>query len=150
MQNLKKLIATENRHQILLGAVFLIYIVANIQTPHALAEMVNTTVGNAIVIILGLSMIAAANPVVGILGIVAAYELIRRSGGMSATIRDMPSEVTRLANMNKYNDFPKTLEEEIVNKMAPLVHHPAAPGADYKPVLNDIQDAAPINYEGVI
>jgi len=150
MQNLKKLIATENRHQILLGAVFLIYIVGNVPTPHILAEMVNTTVGNAIVIVLGLSMIAAANPVVGILGLVAAYELIRRSGGMSSAIAGIPSEVTRLADMKKYNQFPKTLEEEVVQRMAPLVRHAPAPGANYKPVLDDIQDAAPVNYEGVI
>ena len=150
MQNLKKLIATENRHQIVLGAVFLIYIVGNVPTPHILAEMVNTTIGNAIVIVLGLSMIAAANPVVGILGLVAAYELIRRSGGMSSAIAGIPSEVTRLADMKKYNQYPKTLEEEVVQRMAPLVRHAPAPGANYKPVLDDIQDAAPVNYEGVI
>ena len=34
--------------------------------------------------------------------------------------------------------------------MAPLVKHAPAPGADYKPVLDDIQNAAPLNYEGVI
>lgn len=149
MQNLKKLIATENRHQIILGVVFLIYIVASVPTPDFLAQMVNTSVGTAIVVILALSMLGCCNPIVAVLGLVAAYELVKRSG-RTAPMATVPSEVTKLAQMERYNEFPKTLEEEMVQKMAPLVSHPPAPGANYKPVLNDIQDAAPVNYEGVI
>ena len=149
MQNLKKLIATENRHQIILGVVFLIYIVASVPTPDFLAQMVNTSVGTAIVVILALSMLGCCNPIVAVLGLVAAYELVKRSGRAAPTAT-VPSEVTKLAQMERYNEFPKTLEEEMVQKMAPLVSHPPAPGANYKPVLNDIQDAAPVNYEGVI
>ena len=149
MKNLKKLIATENRHQIILGVVFLIYIVASVPTPDFLAQMVNTSVGTAIVVILALSMLGCCNPIVAVLGLIAAYELVKRSGN-AAPMAMVPSEVTKLAQMERYNEFPKTLEEEMVQKMAPLVSHPPAPGANYKPVLNDIQDAAPVNYEGVI
>ena len=149
MKNLKKLIATENRHQIILGIVFLIYIVASVPTPDFLAQMVNTSVGTAAVVILALSMLGCCNPIVAVLGLVAAYELVKRSG-RADPLATVPSEVTKLAQMKKYNEFPKTLEEEMVEKMAPLVKHPPAPGANYKPVLNDIQDAAPVNYEGVI
>ena len=149
MKNLKKLIATENRHQIILGVVFLIYIVGSVPTPDFLAQMVNTSVGTAIVVILALSMLGCCNPIVAVLGLVAAYELVKRSGN-AAPLAMVPSEVTKLAQMERYNEFPKTLEEEMVQKMAPLVSHPPAPGANYKPVLNDIQDAAPVNYEGVI
>tara|TARA_Y100000748_G_scaffold290204_1_gene276661 strand:+ start:11712 stop:12161 length:450 start_codon:yes stop_codon:yes gene_type:complete len=149
MKNLKKLIATENRHQIILGVVFLIYIVASVPTPDFLAQMVNTSVGTAIVVILALSMLGCCNPIVAVLGLVAAYELVKRSG-RAAPLAAAPSEVTKLAQMKRYNEFPKTLEEEMVQKMAPLVRHPPAHGANYKPVLDDIQDAAPVNYEGVI
>ena len=149
MKNLKKLIATENRHQIILGVVFLIYIVTSVPTPDFLAQMVNTSVGTAIVVILALSMLGCCNPIVAVLGLVAAYELVKRSGS-AALMASVPSEVTKLAQMERYNEFPKTLEEEMVQKMAPLVSHPPAPGANYKPVLDDIQDAAPVNYEGVI
>ena len=155
MQNLKQLIATENRHQIVLGVVFLLYIVSNFQIPEALAEMVNTPIGNAIVIVLGLSMLAMANPIIGVIGLVAAYELLKRSGQASMSAGGLPSESSKLADMKQYNQFPKTLEEEIVNKMVPLVHHNSAytegsVGIQYKPVLDDTQNAAPINYEGVI
>ena len=149
MKNLKKLIATENRHQIMLGVVFLIYIVASVPTPEFLAEMINTSVGTAVVVVLALSMLGCCNPIVAVLGLVAAYELVKRSG-RAALLATARSEVTKLAQMERYNEFPKTLEEEMVEKMAPLVKHPPAPGANYKPVLNDIQDAAPVNYEGVI
>lgn len=149
MKNLKKLIATENRHQIILCVVFLIYIVSSVPTPDFLAQMINTSVGTAIVVILALSMLGCCNPIVAVLGLVAAYELVKRSVH-AAHLATAPSEVTKLAQMKKYNEFPRTLEEEMVQKMAPLVNHSPAHGANYKPVLDDIQDAAPVNYEGVI
>ena len=147
---LKKLIATENRHQIILGVIIVTYIVTNVHTPDLLAELVSTPIGTAIVAVLALSMIGCCNPVLAVLGLVAAYELIKRSGKTAYNMASIPSEVSKLAEMNGYNQFPKTLEEEIVEKMAPLVRHPQAPGANYLPVLSDIQDAAPVNYEGVI
>lgn len=149
MQNLKKLIATENRHQIILGVVFLIYIITNVPTPDFIAQMINTSVGTAIVIIIALSMLGCCNPIVAVIGLVAAYELVKRSGN-TVIMSTAPSEVTKMAQLKRYNEFPTTLEEEIVQEMVPLVRHPPADGANYKPVLDDIQDAAPVNYEGVI
>ena len=50
----------------------------------------------------------------------------------------------------KYNDFPISLEEEMVEKMAPLVKYPSTSQSSYKAALNKIHDAADINYTGVI
>ena len=86
MRNLHQLVATEKRHQIALGIVFLLYIVADIRTPQFLSQMIDTTVGNAVVIILALSMLAAANPIIGVLGLVAAYELVQRSRASGGAI----------------------------------------------------------------
>ena len=44
----------------------------------------------------------------------------------------------------KYNDFAVTLEEEVVDKMAPLVRYDAPSNVDYKPVLAPLYDASPV------
>ena len=49
--------------------------------------------------------------------------------------------------LDSYNSFPKTLEEEVVSQMAPLVAG-GNPKSDVKPILNKIDGAAPIDYEG--
>ena len=37
MENLKELMKAEKRHQLVLGALFLVYIIFHINTPHSLA-----------------------------------------------------------------------------------------------------------------
>ena len=81
----------------------------------------------------------------GVLAIVAAYELIKRSSvkaGSHALRNYVPCEHKKLADFKKYNEFPVTLEEEIIAKMAPLVKHAPAANAEYKPVLSDTHDAS--------
>ena len=153
MKNLNDLLKAEKRHQLLLGVVFVVYILLNAQTPSSIAGLVDNVYGTVAVIIIALSIFVHSNPVVGILALVAAYELIKRSGvstGTHALRNYVPSERSKVMDFSQYNDFPVTLEEQVVSKMAPLVKHDAPPNSDYKPVLEGQHDAAPINYEGVI
>jgi hypothetical protein len=95
-----------------------------------------------------------SNPVVGVLSIVAAYFLIKRSSittGSFAIQKYLPSEASRSEDFSKLNEVPITLEEQMVFKMAPLVKHDAQyPDANYKPVLDSLHEAAPIDYAGVV
>jgi uncharacterized membrane protein len=153
MKNLNDLLKAEKRHQLLLGVVFVIYILMNTRTPQTLAGLVDNLYGNIAVVVIALSVFAHSNPVVGILALVAAYELIKRSNvdtGDHAVRNYLPSEKSKVMDFSRYNDFPVTLEEQVVTKMAPLVKHDAPPNSNYKPVLNALHDASPINYEGVI
>ena len=153
MQNFNDLIKAEKRHQVFLGLVFVIYILINIQTPESLAGLIDNVYGNIAVVVLALSVFTHSNPVVGILGLVAAYELIKRSSVKTGThaIRNyLPTEEKKVMDFSRYNEFPVTLEEQVVARMAPLVKHDAAPNADYKPILDTMHDAAPIDYTGVI
>ena len=61
----------------------------------------------------------------------------------------LPSEASKVIDFSRYNDFPVTLEEEMVKKMAPIVVDNSS-SLTYKPVLDTLHDAAPIDYEGVI
>lgn len=153
MKNLNDLFKEEKRHEMLLGLIFVIYILMDVDTPKSLAELIDNVYGNAIVAIFAITLFAHTNPVVGVLGIIAAYQLVKRSSVETGThgIRNyLPSEDKKMMDFAKCNDFPVTLEEEMVDKMAPLVKHDAAANVDYKPVLDSLHDAAPIDYEGVI
>ena len=61
----------------------------------------------------------------------------------------LPSEQAKAAEFSKYNDFPVTLEEEVVSQMAPIVKYDDAPNMNYAPVLDGLHDAAPLDYDGV-
>jgi uncharacterized membrane protein len=153
MLNLKDLIKAEKHHQTILAIILIIYILLNVETPNILAGLVDNLVGNVVVVIIALLIFTNSHPVVGVLSLIAAYELIKRSGvstGTNAIRNFLESEKSKVDDFSSYNDFPVTLEEEVVSKMAPLVVNNDEPNSDFKPVLDDQHDAAGVDYEGVI
>ena len=88
--------------------------------------MVYLNITNNIIVqvILGLLVICLffnTNPIVGILGLLALYELIKRSKyGGSISHQYQPSEYKKQLQLESFNKWPKTLEEDVISKMAPL------------------------------
>lgn len=152
MNFLKDLMKLEKTHSLVLELLFVIYIMFDIETPSELANLVDTKIGNVVVVLLGLSMFAAAGPIAGILGLLAAHTLIKRSslqtGGVLAQSENKAEEI-KMSMLQKYNDFPKTLEEEVISEMAPIVRSDGSQG-NFKPVVDNLNDAAPVDYDGVI
>lgn len=145
MKLLRNLMKTEEKHQLLLGVLLAIYLLFNIQTPNALADIIDTPMGNVVVVLLALTVFISSGPLVGILALIAAHCLIKRSSKKTGTyyMKDNGrAEEIKMEVLNKYNDFPVTLEEQVVANMVPLVRHPPAPNSNYKPVLNKLHDAA--------
>lgn len=92
-------------------------------------------------------MFYSAGPIAGVLSICAAYLLIDRSSkktGSYYTNAESAEEI-KMDILKNYNGFPKTLEEDIVNSMAPLVKHGSIGPSDYKPVLGKLHSASAIN-----
>ena len=142
---------SQTQHHLVLAILLIIYILVNVQTPHSVATLVDTMVGKVAVSLVALSMFRV-NMVIGVLGLVAGYQLLMRSSltiGSFAIHHYLPSEAAKVIDFSRYNDFPPTLEEEMVKKMAPIVVDSSS-SLDYKPVLDGLHDAAPIDYEGVI
>jgi hypothetical protein len=56
-----------------------------------------------------------------------------------------------MTNLTAMNHFPYTLEQEVVSKMAPI-NNTVDPNAvsNFMPVLDNIHDAAPVGYSGVV
>ena len=117
--------------------------------PEPMATMVDTMAGKIIVVIIALSLFAYANPVIAILGLYVAYIIITRSSmatGSVALEKYMPSEEKKMSEFSAYNQFPYTLEQEVVKKMAPInkssfLDEPAT----FKPMLENLYDASPID-----
>ena len=112
-----------HKHELLLTVLIIIYIVLPVPTPDIIAPYVDTPLGNIVVVLIALSFFMHSHPVVGILGLFAAYTLIRRSSvitGSFAMEAFVPSEKRKSEELTAYNQFPVTLEEQVVAIMAPL------------------------------
>ena len=144
----------ENMGQNVLAVLFVIYLIMGYKTPAPVANMIDTMWGKIIVITIALLLFAYANPVLGVLGIFVAFDLIKRSTistGNYALSKYLPTEKKKMTELTAYNQFPYTLEKEVVKKMAPIAHTTSnSTQVKFSPILDDTHDAAPINYTGVI
>lgn len=113
---------TARKHEVLLTVLIILYIVLNVPTPDVIAPYVDTPLGNIVVVLIALSLFMHSHALVGVLGLFAAYMLIRRSSGSSsfAVEEYIPSEKRKNEELSAYNQFPVTLEEQIVALRAPL------------------------------
>lgn len=78
------------------------------------------------------------HPVLGGVALLGVYELTRRSEmqtGSGYIPRYLPSQDKKDKQLNAMNQFPKTLEEEVVSKMVPFVNEEPLANPTFKPVL---------------
>lgn len=155
MDSFQDLFKKKNIGEMLLGVLFIVYLIMGYKTPSSLASVIDTTYGKVIVVLVALLLFANCNPILGVLGFFVAYNLISKSEVVTGTYglnNYMPTEEKKYSALTMYNQFPYTLEQEVVKKMAPL-NKADTSGANtysFNPVLDDLHDAAPVNYSGVI
>jgi hypothetical protein len=135
--------------QYILGFLFIVYIVFGNKLPSDIARLIDTTFGKITLITVFLLLFATSHPILGILGLFVAYKLIFNSSiatGSYALRNYVPTEKKKFNEMTKYNQFPYTLEQEIVSKMAPINNYDSSNNNSYtfNPILNDTYDAAPL------
>jgi len=147
----------EKQHEMVIFVLLVLYIVFTPAVPSALAQYVESTVGQVIVVILAITLFISTNPVVGILGFLAAYEFIRRSShvtGVYGIKTYSPTEEKKQAVMTAMNPAPmKTLEEELVDSLVPISPNNdigLSDGGSFQPVLGELYGAVEPDYEGVI
>ena len=122
-QMMEAALKSSRKHEMLLTVLIVFYIVLNVPTPAGIASYVDTPLGNIVVVLIALSFFMHSHHVVGILALFAAYMLIRRSSsatGSFAIEAYVPSEKRKSEELSAYNQFPVTLEEQVVAIMAPL------------------------------
>ena len=160
-------LVSEKPSQLILGIIFIIYILLNVQTPFFLAGPLDTLFGKVLVVAVALVIFYKTNPVIGVLGLVVAYQIIKTASvttGTYAMRHYLPSEQDKLKNMQSYNITPATsdiapssvstigngvvvpgtLEEEMVERMVPLVVKGPSSPATFKAILDGQHGASAI------
>jgi len=153
MKQILNKIKVEKQEHMVLIVLLIIYILLDVQLPMFMVKAVDSIYGKIMLVVLAINIYANINKVAGVLSFIAAYTMIDRASKQSGTfaIRNyLPSEEKKVLDFSKFNDYPYTLEEEEVARMAPIVSNETSTGSEYKPVLDGLHDAAPIDYEGVI
>jgi hypothetical protein len=134
--------------QFVLLVIFIIYIVFNVPTPEPIASFIDSTLGYVIIIALFALMAVNLNPIITLIGVFAIYLLFKRSSistGSLAMTKFLPSENLKGQYLNAFNQFPVTLEEEVVQEMAPLQPGPAMGPKTFRPVMDNMHDATFLN-----
>lgn len=149
MDTYRELMKKARAHELVLGGLFVLYSGLDVGTPDFLADFANSNIGVIVILAFAISLFLYLNPIVAVLGLVACYELIRRSRGSSLVTPDemisyLPQSQPNCRNLNAYNQFSKTLEQEMVEKMAPLTG-PSVGNVSYRPEVENDHDASPVS-----
>ena len=73
------------QNDLILVGLFVIYLITNMHLPEGLNELIDNSIGNIVIILGALILFLNSNSVVGILGFLVAYELIRRASTSTGT-----------------------------------------------------------------
>lgn len=143
MNQLFKLFKKEQNEYV---AIFLmvLFIVFNVTVPEPLAVLIDTLPGRIVVMALAASLLYVHN-VLGVIAIIFAYILIHRSERKTGTYhmrKFLPSEAKKDRHLSAMNQFPSTLEEQMVQDMVPFVKDGPITSPNYKPVSENLHDAA--------
>jgi predicted membrane protein len=131
--------------------IFAIYIIFPFRTPGFMANVINTPLGLFAVLLITLYLFFYTNPILGVVYIFVAYELLRRSalvksrGGDAYMVKHTPSEDKRQEEMVKLNPVRHvTLEEDVIKTMAPAqtFNKGMDISTDFKPVAERVSGAS--------
>jgi hypothetical protein len=146
MDNLSDLFKKEHTGQLILLILFAVYLIMGYDTPEPVASLVDSLVGKIVIFVVVIYLFLHSNPVLAVLSLFVAFDIIRRSSsatGISALQKYAPTEQKKMTQFTAFNQFPYTLEQEVVKKMAPIVHSSSSLSqASYKPLLDDTHDAS--------
>ena len=143
MNKLLKVLKKELNEYVLVGLLVL-FVLFNVRVPECVGLLVDTVLGRVVVLGAAVALLFK-HPVLGAVALVAAYMLVHRaekSTGSYQVRQFVPSELTKNKELNAYNQFPVTLEEEVVHKMVPYVNEGAMSPPSYKPTQDKLHDAA--------
>ena len=156
MNSFSKLFKKEHMGELVLFILFVIYLVMGYPTPEPVAVVVNSFVGKIFLFFIVFYLFLYKNPVLAVLSLFVLIDLIRRSAYYNT---DMTTRIEQILNpgctdgpemsqypFTAYNQFPYTLEQEVVKKMAPIVQSGSVlTQASFKPYLENDHDASPVN-----
>ena len=147
MEYLDNLLEKKNMPQLVLVVLFIIYLVIGFKMPDPVANLIDSSPGKIVIALVALLMFAYSNPVLGVLSLLVAYHMISTASiktGMAALEEYYPTETKKWTPFSPTNQFPYTLEQEMVKKMTPQKFNTNYVKASYKPMLEDTYDASTV------
>lgn len=138
----------KNMPQLVLAVLFALYLVMGYQIPEGVATAIDSTIGKIIVVVIALMLFAYSNPVLGVLALLVAYQLIKGASvktGMAGLEEYYPTEAKKWTPFTPTHQFPYTLEQEVVKNMTTQKFNTEYVKAPFRPTLDDTHDASPLN-----
>lgn len=130
--------------EIFLIIVFILFLILPFELPLLFASFIDSPLGIIAVFIITVSLFIYTNPLLGILFIFVAYELMRRSSlfsGHTSNLEYTPSQPVKDAELKAMNPpKQKSLEEEVIEVKAPIgkSNEIEFVSSDFKPVTDKI------------
>lgn len=146
MNTFSELFKKEHIGEFVLVILMSIYLIMGFKTPDVIAGLVDNMVGKIVIILVVFYLFMHSNPILAVVAALVAYDLMKKSAGANELQKFAPSEKKKMSQFSAYNQFPYTLEQEVVAKMAPIVRSGVSlSSASYKPMLDNNHDATPLN-----
>lgn len=121
-----------------LTLVVLAVIVMDLPVSHDLKQFVNSKTGR-VGILVTLAVITYHHHLLGVVGFIAFYELLRKS---SKKVSFNPKDAVVDFLKEETTPFEMTLEEEMVSKMVPLTKEKEEIKSNVQPLLEDLHSAS--------
>jgi len=149
MNSFSSLFQKENMGELVLVILLVIYLIIGRKPPQPFAGMIHSLFGKIVIFFIVIYMFIYSNPILAVLVLFVAFDLMRRSFGGNNSQNNlqkyMPSEEKKASQFTAMHQFPYTLEQEIVKKMAPIVRSGTTlTKPSYKPIVNYLYDASPV------
>jgi len=147
MSSFSSLFQKEHMGELLLAILFIVYLIMGYKTPQPVANIVDTIIGKIVVFGIVIYMFSNSNPILAVLTLMVAFDLVRRSyvatGNFGLNNFGL-SEAKKSSQFTALNQFPYTLEQEIVAKMAPVKNGASLKKPSYKPIMDNLYNASKI------
>lgn len=130
--------------EIFLIIVFILFLILPVEPPFFVASFVDSPLGIIAIFIITITLFIYTNPLLGILFIFVAYELMRKSAlfsGHTMNLQYTPTQNVKDAELSAMNPpQQKTLEEEVIEVKAPIgkSNEIEFVTSDFKPVTDKI------------
>lgn len=103
MDSFSRLFKKEHMGELVLVILLIIYLILGLKTPEPIANLIDTLVGKIVIFIIVIYLFIYSNPILAILALLTAFDLVRRSSmasatGLGALQKYAPSEEKRVLN----------------------------------------------------
>lgn len=148
MDYFKDIFTKKHMPELVLSVLFVLYLVMGLKVPDGVATIIDSTIGKIVVILIALMLFAYSNPVLGVLALLVAYQLIKSASvktGMAGLEEYYPTEAKKWSPFTPIHQFPYTLEQEVVKNMTTQKFNTEYVKAPFRPTLDDTHDASPLS-----